>query len=217
MAIGLNAARKAATTLAGIHEAEAVEGDVKQTLLSDIRDIFAREFPKDHPGHEDKYGPRLATKRLLEELHGLEERNWIAWGRARKPMTDVALAGLLKGYGIRSGTVRLEDGSTPKGYYLRSFQEAFERYLPPISSSPASSGRHAATTPRKPEESEDFAAATSEFCGGSENAGNPSNSAACGGVAAQQPSKVGSDEYSGATPDPEDNEDIIWRDLVRNK
>jgi hypothetical protein len=210
-------ARKAATTLAGIHEAEAVEVDVRQTLLFDIRDVFAREFPKDHPDHNDKYGPRLATKRLLDELHRLEERSWSVWGKARKPITDVALAGLLRGNGIRSGTVRLEDGSTPKGYYLSSFQEAFERYLPPISSSPASSGRHAATTPGKPEEGEDFAAATSVFCGGSENAGNASNSAACGGVAAQQPSEVGSDEYNGATPDPEDNEEIIWRDLVRNK
>ena len=132
-------------------------------------------------------------------------------------MTDVALAGLLKGYGIRSGTVRLEHGYTPKGYYLRSLNEAFERYLPLNSASSPSSGRHAATTPRKPSESEDFAAATSVFCGGSENAGNASNSAACGGVAAQQSGKVGSDEYAAATPDPEDDEDIIWRDLVRNK
>src|SRR5665811_11111 len=103
----------------------------------------------------DKYGPRLATRRLLNELHRLEERSWSAWGKERKPLTDLALAGLLKGYGIRSRSIRLDDGSTPKGYSLRSFEEPFERYLPPISSSPASSGRHAATTPRKPEECED--------------------------------------------------------------
>lgn len=96
-------ARNAATTLAGIHEAEGVDGDVRQTLLADIRDIFASEFPTDHSDHSDRYGPRLATKRLLEELHAFEERSWCAWGRARKPMTDVALAGLLKGYGIRLG------------------------------------------------------------------------------------------------------------------
>jgi putative DNA primase/helicase len=212
-------ARKAATTLAGINEIEAAEGDVRQTLLSDIRAIFAREFPKVHPDHEEGYGPRLATKRLLEKLHGLEERNWNAWGRARKPMTDVALAGLLKGYEIRSGTVRLEDGSTPKGYYSRSFEEAFERYLPPTSSSPRSSSRHAATPPGEPKESKGFAAATSEFCGGSENGGNRCNSAVCGDVAAQRLSEVESDdEYSSVPPDPEgDDEDVIWRDLVRNK
>jgi hypothetical protein len=206
-------ARNAAKTLAGIHEAEAVEGDVRQTLLADIRDIFVREFPKDHHDHKDRYGPRLATKRLLEELHGLEERSWCAWGRARKPMTDVALASLLKGCGIRSGSIRLDSCSTPKGYYLRSFQEAFERYLAPISSPPAASGRHAATTRGKPEESEDFSAATLGSCGGSENAGNPSKSASCGGVAAQQPTKDRSGEHSVGTADPEDDEDIVWRGI----
>jgi putative DNA primase/helicase len=141
-------ARNAATALAGIYEVEAADGDVRQTLLGDIRDIFACEFPKDHSDQSDRYGPRLATQRLLEELHAFEERSWSAWGRARKPMTDVALARLLKAYGIRSGSVRLDDGSTPKGYYLRSFQEAFGRYLAPISSPSVASG---ATPPQCPE------------------------------------------------------------------
>jgi Protein of unknown function (DUF3631) len=128
-------------------------------------------------------------------------------------MTDVALAGLLKGYGIRSGSVRLEGGSTPKGYYLRSFKEAFERYLSSQPTTSPSRSRHAATTPGKPEESEDFAAATRESCGGSENAGNPSNSAACGGVAAQQPNKGQCGGYAIATADPEGDEDIVWRGI----
>ena len=123
------------------------------------------------------------------------------------------MASLLKGYGIRSGSIRLDSRSTPKGYYLRSFQEAFERYLPPISSPPAASGRHAATTPGKPEESEDFSAATRESRGGSENAGNPSKSASCGGVAAQQPTKDRSGEFGVGTADPEDDEDIVWRGI----
>jgi putative DNA primase/helicase len=198
-------ARGAAITLAGKGEAEAAEGDVKQTLLSDIRDIFVRECPKGHQDHEDKYGPRLATKRLLEELHRLEERNWITWGRARKPMTDVALASLLKSYGIRSGTVRLEDNSTPKGYYLRSFQDAFARYLP--------LSRHAATTPRKPDGNEDLVAATNGFRGDLEKAGNPSNSAACGGVAAQRSTGGVSGGYGCVPADPDADEDILWRGI----
>jgi hypothetical protein len=203
--------KRAAITLAGIDEADAAEGDVKQTLLSDIRGIFAGEFPNGHADHRDRYGPRLATKRLLEELHGLEERPWSAWGKARKPITDVALAGLLRSYGIRSGSIRVEDGSTPKGYYLRSFQEAFARYLPPIAPSSSSSGRHNATTPGKPEESEDFASATGGLCGGSENAGNSSDSAACGGVAAQTPSEGETGEYGGVPADPDAEEDVFWR------
>ena len=123
----------------------------------------------------------------------------------------MALAGLLKGYGICSRSVRLDDGSTPKGYCLRSFQQAFEHYLPPTSSPPTDSGRHAATTPGKPQESEDSASATRQVCGGSENAGNPSSSAACGGVAAQRPIEVGSE------PNAEDDEGLIWKVLMRNK
>jgi hypothetical protein len=203
--------KRAAITLAGIDEADAAEGDVRQTLLSDIRAIFAREFPNGHADHQDSYGPRLATKRLLEELHGLEERPWSAWGRARKPITDVALARLLRSYGIRSGSIRVDDGSTPKGYYLRSFQEAFARYLPPITSSSSASRRHAATTPGRPEESEGLAAATCEFRGGSENGGNSSNSAACGGVAAQTQGEGETGEYNVVPADPEAEEDICWR------
>ncbi len=158
-------------------------------------------------------GPRLATKRLLDELHRLEERRWSAWGKARKPVSDATLAGLLRGYGIRSGSVRLEDGSTPKGYYLRSFQEAFARYLSPISPYPPPLVRHAATTPRKPEGNRNFAAATSEFRGGSENARNPSNSGDCGGVAVQHSSEDRNSEYDGESADPDPDEDIVWRGI----
>jgi hypothetical protein len=184
-------ARSAAMALASVDEAEAVEGDFKLMLLSDIRDIFVSEFPKGLQDHDDKYGPRLATKRLLDELHRLEERSWSAWGKARKPMSDVTLAGMLRGYGIRSGSVRLEKGSTPKGYYLRSFQEAFARYLSPISPYPPSLVRHAATTSRKPE-------------------GNPSNSADCVSVATQHFSEDENDEYDGVSADPDPDRDIVW-------
>jgi hypothetical protein len=125
----------------------------------------------------------------------------------------VALASLLKGYGIRSGSIRLDSGSTPKGYYMRSFLEAFERYLAPISSPSTASGRHAATTPGKPEQSEDFLSATHGSCGGWENAGNPSKSASCGGVAAQQPTKDRNGEFGVGAADPEDDEDIVWRGI----
>jgi hypothetical protein len=45
-------------------------------------------------------------------------------------MTDVGLAALLRPLGVRSGTVRVIDGttvSTPKGYYLEAFKDAFIR------------------------------------------------------------------------------------------
>ena len=55
-------------------------------------------------------------------------------GSRRKPLTDLGLASLLRPYGIRSSTVRVEDASGKtvrgKGYFLRSFEDVFSRYLP---------------------------------------------------------------------------------------
>jgi putative DNA primase/helicase len=58
-------------------------------------------------------------------------------------MTQRQLAGRLRGFGVLSKSIRLPDGSTPKGYELSQFDEAFERYLhahsaiPPFSSATA--------------------------------------------------------------------------------
>ena len=127
-------------------KSETAEADVKLVLLADIRDIFAAAFPPGHPAHEAAQeaareggrsdGPRMSSKRLLEELHGLEERPWSAWGRAKKPITGKSLGDLLRPYGVRSGTVRIDgehgNFTTAKGYYLRSFDDAFARYLPTL-------------------------------------------------------------------------------------
>ena len=170
-------AQAIALALCGADDVEVAERDIKIVLLMDIRDVFARLFPEGHADHRDKYGPRLSTKRLLEELHLVEERNWAAWGKARKPITDTALAKLLRDYRIRSGTVRVEDGAsiTAKGYYLRSFADAFSRYLP----SSAAPSRHADTSPEKQGETTSFADVTGGFCVGSENVGDRSNSGRC--------------------------------------
>jgi hypothetical protein len=159
-------------------------------LLSDIRDIFSDEFPPGHVTHQERaddtdydrlYGPRLPTKVLLKRLHELEERPWSAWGTAKKPMTDKAIGDLLRPYGVRSGTVRI-GLSTSKGYYLRSFQDAFMRYL---SLAPLSK-RHTVTTPTSPSENESLASVTGTACDGSETAGNASKSAGCDGVTLQR-------------------------------
>jgi putative DNA primase/helicase len=190
-------ARAAAKMLTGAQEAAAAETDNNLTLLSDIRDIFADEFPPDHKMHKQRmedaehdglYGPRLPTVDLLIRLHGLEERPWSSWGTAKQSMTGKALGDLLRPYGVRSRTIRV-GSSTSKGYYLRSFEDAFVRYLtlaPP-------SKRHAVTTPRKPNENESFASVTSETCDGLETAGNASKSAGCDGVTLQRGGGSGSE------------------------
>jgi hypothetical protein len=112
--------------------------DAGIVLLRDIRDVFAAAFPDDHPAHTAESagpgrpdeGPRLATKELLDRLCAIEERPWCAWGRARKPITDMGLAALLRPYGVHSGTVWLSEIMSAKGYYLRSFEIVFARYLP---------------------------------------------------------------------------------------
>ena len=71
---------------------------------------------------------RLATETLLELLVSDDEAPWTEWhGR---PLTARGLSGLLKPFGIRSGTVRLADDATAKGYKREAFEDAWTRYLP---------------------------------------------------------------------------------------
>jgi putative DNA primase/helicase len=111
-------ARKVAKTLSNM-EAES-EGTA---LLSDIKSIFAT-----------KAVDRLASADLVAALHALEERPWAEFGRGEKPISPNQLARLLKAFVIVPGTIRTSAG-TPKGYKLETFQDAFERYLPPVGTS----------------------------------------------------------------------------------
>ena len=45
---------------------------------------------------------------------------------------------MLKPYGIKPHTVRLPDGSTPKGYLLEDFADTWNRYLPAAGTSATS-------------------------------------------------------------------------------
>ena len=89
---------------------------IRQILLSDIRAVF-----------EKKSIDRVSSKILVEDLVEIEDHPWGDWRRG-KPITQHGLARLLKPFGIVSGTVRFE-GKTPKGYYLKQFEETFKRYI----------------------------------------------------------------------------------------
>ena len=177
--------RNAALALCRADDEEDAERNVHVVLLADIRDIFARLFPEGHPAHNQEGqggrpddGPRLLTKQLLDELHGLEERPWVAWGKSRKPLTDTGLASLLRPYGVHSSTVR-EPLASPnvrgKGYFLRSFKDVFSRYLP----SSGLSTRANVPNPANAGENEVFEDVPNRVWYGSENAGNASNSGLC--------------------------------------
>lgn len=84
-------------------------------LLADIRACF---------GEKD----RLTTADLLNKLLADDEAPWGDLGR--KKLDARILAKMLRGYDIRSSTIRMADDSTPKGYKREAFQDAWKRYLP---------------------------------------------------------------------------------------
>jgi putative DNA primase/helicase len=96
------------------------EGSARVQLLSDIRAAFATTKGVD----------RLSSEALVDYLVSLEDRPWPEWGKAKKPISKTQVARLLKPLAISPGTIRLSDGSTPKGYYKDAFADAFARYLP---------------------------------------------------------------------------------------
>ena len=104
-------AGSAATTLSLQEEDEESLG---VRLLADVRIVFCAI------GLD-----KISSKMLVAELCELEEAPWGDWG-----LTQTKLARRLRAYGIHSRTVRLDDGTTPKGYRRESFEDAWARYLP---------------------------------------------------------------------------------------
>jgi putative DNA primase/helicase len=113
-------ARKAALALSGSDVADASTG---VQLLADIRGAFK-------PGEDC-----LATKALIERLVADPERPWADYRRGT-PLSDRQLASLLKPFGIFSGTVHRVGAPDAKGYTRQQFEEAWQRYLPPLSPTP---------------------------------------------------------------------------------
>ena len=107
-------ATEAALALCGRAEASPAIGT---QLLESIRAAF-----------QSSGADRLDSAGLIMALCADGEAPWRTFNRGQ-PITTRQLASYLKGYGILSGTIRQKDG-TIKGYYLKSFKDAFERYAP---------------------------------------------------------------------------------------
>ena len=99
------------------------EQSIRVQLLTDIKAAF-----------EAKGVDRMSGEELTNYLVGMEGHPWVEW-RGEKPLTKNKLSRLLEPFGIKSDSVRIGP-STPKGYYLRQFEDAFERYIPPVSPTP---------------------------------------------------------------------------------
>jgi putative DNA primase/helicase len=112
-------ARSAALELSA--DSAADRDSIGTMLLGDIRAEF-----------EAKGVDRFSGDDLTAHLIGLEDRPWPEFNKG-KPLTKATLARQLGKFKILSGTIRLPDGRTPRGYYLASFDDAFARYLPPKS------------------------------------------------------------------------------------
>lgn len=81
-------------------------------LLSDIREIFTED--------------RITSKDLIERLKELEESPWSYLVERFNPSV---LARLLKNYGIKP---RPFSGGKVRGYYRKSFEDPWSRYLDPV-------------------------------------------------------------------------------------
>ena len=109
-------ARNVAVALSGDSEAE--DSSVGVMLLTDLAALF-----------DERNTVRLSSRDICDALADLEDRPWPEFSRG-KPITPNQLSKLLKPFGVRPKTIRLETG-TKKGYEVADFAKAFARYIPP--------------------------------------------------------------------------------------
>jgi hypothetical protein len=118
-------ARQAATSLSATAAGE--DDSIREQLIGDIFLVF-----------ETTGRDRIPSNTLVEELVAMDDRPWPDYKRG-KAISPQQIARLLKPFGITSGSIRLDDGMTPKGYKKSAFNDAFRRYPPHAS-------RHNATS-----------------------------------------------------------------------
>lgn len=118
-------ARDAARVL--VESAGHDASSVGEMLLSDIQWIFDTQLHQgdDQPGMDRP--DRIPSAELVEQLAKIDGRPWAEW-RAGMPITQNALARLLKTFKITPSTIRLASGQTLKGYMRSEFDEVFECY-----------------------------------------------------------------------------------------
>ena len=157
-------ARIAAVALCGKGAEHQPEDSTGVALLTDCREVFER-LEVD----------RISSKILAAELAAIDEAPWGDWYRRRaageRGLDDRGLARQLKPYGIVSKSIRLTDGTTPKGYSRDLFEPAWRSYCPP-----AGNGgfvRHTATTRMATAIPNDSRPPQGGSCGGRENGENP--------------------------------------------
>jgi len=115
-AIGGHWPQKTRTAIDAIFE--QAPGTMNTELLCDIRAIF---FLNRDPEY-------LSTKDLLAGLALREYRPWNSWGSR----SGKKIANILRPFGITTREFHPEKGDHIRGYLFKSFQGAWERYVPPL-------------------------------------------------------------------------------------
>ena len=104
----------------------AEDESTRVRLLADIRNVFLARPTLD----------RLSSRDLLTELLADEASPWAEVSNG-KPLTLVALARFLKPFEIAPRTIKLDGGTTAKGYFREGLADAFVRYLPHRTTEPS--------------------------------------------------------------------------------
>ncbi len=108
-------ARKAAVVLSA--DRDATDDEVGIRLLRHVRQVF-----------ETKNVDRIASVELVSALIADEEWGWSTWRKGRS-LDQRSLSRLLAPFGIRPRVIRIGE-STPSGYRLKDFNDAWSRYIP---------------------------------------------------------------------------------------
>ena len=109
----LDKAKKAALALS---RDDSSESSRNIELLADIRTIF-----------EDEDIERISSEGLVIQLNNMPDRPWADY-RKGKGLNQHGLSTMLRSFGIKPKTIRMED-KTPRGYVIGDFADSWLRYL----------------------------------------------------------------------------------------
>ena len=116
-------ARKALVSVFSGSESEDESLGVR--LLVDIRKVF-----------EDQDRDKLFSADLIDSLIAIETSPWPEFRHGDKPLTAAGMSRILKRFEIAPRTIRAGE-AIAKGYERSFFEDAWARYLPPVSLDPA--------------------------------------------------------------------------------
>ena len=179
-------------TIATLTAADGDNEGLGVLLLKDMQQVFKEQMAK------DQKADAISSAALAEQLHAMEERPWLEYGRGtdRKPISKGQIARLLSPFEIRPKTIRVGN-ATPKGYALDACQDAFQRYL----SSPSPPSENA--TPQQPNNDaakHEKLSATNTPNVADKKSQNPAPILTCGGVADWNGGIAGNKEMHAALP-----------------